>query len=158
MPGKEVFEQAKKRALRYLSYAPRSESQVKIKLRGLFPEGVVDEAVSWLKERGYLNDRDFAQSWKANRLAFRPRGRLAMKQELLRKGIDSSLVDEVLADVDEEKAAYEAARKKASALKDTDYSTFRQRLGAFLRRRGFDYDVIRLVVEALWRESTSFSG
>ena len=33
-----------------------------------------------------------------------------------------------------------------------DFVTFRTRLGSFLQRRGFGYDVTKRTVQALWRE------
>jgi len=33
-----------------------------------------------------------------------------------------------------------------------DYQTFRNRLGAFLQRRGFGYEVVTHTVKSLWNE------
>jgi regulatory protein len=33
-----------------------------------------------------------------------------------------------------------------------DYMTFRTRLGSFLQRRGFDYEIVARTVKALWKE------
>ncbi|MGB2854192.1 MAG: RecX family transcriptional regulator, partial [Dehalococcoidia bacterium] len=55
--------------------------------------------------------------------------------------------------VDDEESAYRAARRKGHNL-GKDYETFRQKLGAFLGRRGFSYDVINRTIERLWQESS----
>jgi SOS response regulatory protein OraA/RecX len=54
--------------------------------------------------------------------------------------------------VPEGEEAVEAGARKARALGMLDYSTFRERLAAFLQRRGFSYDVIGPTVERLWQE------
>jgi len=38
------------------------------------------------------------------------------------------------------------------ALGKDDYETFRRKMGAFLRRRGFGYEVVKRTTERLWQE------
>jgi regulatory protein len=71
---------------------------------------------------------------------------------LHQKGVSSEIIAEAVETMDNEAAAYRAGYKKAHSLDRADYYEFRRKLGAFLLRRGFDYEVIRLVVERLWRE------
>jgi len=44
--------------------------------------------------------------------------------------------------------------RKAQSLRTMDERTFRQRLGGFLQRRGFDYETTRTAVNRLWTESS----
>jgi SOS response regulatory protein OraA/RecX len=39
-----------------------------------------------------------------------------------------------------------------------DYQSFRRRLGEYLRRRGFNYEVINHTVERVWQELGNSSG
>jgi SOS response regulatory protein OraA/RecX len=57
--------------------------------------------------------------------------------------------------LDPSEAAYAAARPKAdrlAALAEQDPSAFKQKLGNFLLRRGFSYDVVREVTNRVLRE------
>ena len=71
------------------------------------------------------------------------------------KGVQREVVDELVDDEQDEQRALRAGRKKALLLvhtPDMDYATFRNRLGSFLQRRGFGYEVATRTVRALWKE------
>ena len=140
-------------ALRYLSYRPRSEKEVRDRLRrGGFRVDIVDKEVAKLKELALVNDATFAQFWKEGRENSRPRSQRVMKMELRRKGIDVEVIADVVKDVDEEAGAYQSASKKARSLGGLDEKAFYRRLGQLLQRRGYRYDLARRVVERLWQE------
>src|SRR5829696_8066038 len=63
-------------ALVFLGYRPRSEKEVRDRLRrGGYEQDAIDHAISRLHEWRYLDDADFARRWVENRTAHRPRGR-----------------------------------------------------------------------------------
>ena len=148
-----LFQDCIDAALRYLSYRPRSEAEVRRRLyRHGCGEYVVDKTITELKGRRLIDDVVFAQFWKDNRLSFSPRSGRMIKLELMQKGIAGETADEAIGDVDDETSAYEAGQKKARALAALDYGEFYHRLSNYLRRRGFSYEVIDSVVTRLWRE------
>lgn len=67
----DEVERAYERALNFLSYRPRSEAEVRRKLR---EKNVEDEVIEVVVERltrtGLLDDREFARYWVENRLQF----------------------------------------------------------------------------------------
>lgn len=135
-------------ALRYLGYRPRSEKEVRDRLRrGHFPAALIAEVMKRLKDIDLVNDAAFAQFWKEGREISRPRGRRLLKQELHFKGVDRETAEAAVEDVDEEEGAYRAAVKKVRSLKGLDDKTFRLRLGTFLQRRGYGYELSRRTVE-----------
>lgn len=149
----DAGEQAYERALRLLSYRARSEAEVRRGLRRhKTPDEVVEQVVERLKRAGLLDDAAFARLWIEDRATFRPRGRRALRSELRAKGLSPAAIDAALSEVDDAQAAYAAARKRAARLTDLAEADFRRRLGDFLARRGFDYDIIGEVVEKTWRE------
>jgi len=84
-----------------------------------------------------------------------PKGAQALKNELRMKGVKRELVDELVTDEQDEERALRAGRKKAAQLarqSEMDFKTFRARLGPFLQRRGFSYQVTTHAVHALWKE------
>jgi regulatory protein len=71
------------------------------------------------------------------------------------KGVEREVVDELVNDEQDEELALRAGRRKALSLiniPDMDYATFRNRLGSFLQRRGFGYEVSKRTVSSLWKE------
>jgi len=156
LKSEEAEQQAVDRALNYLSFRPRSREEVRRYLRRKeTPPEIIEAALARLDRLDYVNDRAFASFWVENREQFNPRGAHALKNELRMKGVERELVDELVSDEGDEERALQAARKKASLLAGTpgmDHTKFRNRLGSFLQRRGFGYDVTARVVRQLWQE------
>ena len=75
-----------------------------------------------------------------------------LQQELRQKGIPPQIIAEVVEEVDDWSSAYKAIQRKATKLRSSDYHSFRRQFSAFLRRRGFDYEVTRHTVEQLCQE------
>jgi regulatory protein len=152
----ETLQQAVDRALNFLSFRPRSRAEVRRYLKGKAVEPTVIEAVMQrLDHLELINDRDFASFWIENREQFSPRGAQALKNELRMKGVKRDIIDEMVNDEQDEDLAMQAARKKALSLiqqPGIDYATFYRRLGSFLQRRGFDYEVTSRTVKTLWQE------
>jgi len=104
-------------AYRYLSYRPRSESEVREKLqRRGFDGDCTEAAISRLREQGLVDDAAFAQFWKENRESFSPRSQRLTRLELKRKGVGSDVIEQVTADVDDGDSAYRAALGKVRRL------------------------------------------
>ncbi len=140
-------------AARYLNYRPRSESELRQRLqqRG-FDGDSIESVIAKLKERGLVDDVAFAQFWKDNRELFSPRSQWLTKLELRQKGVAGVLIDRVVGTIDDSDSAYRAALSKVRNLPVSDYQSFRQRLGEYLKRRGFSYGVINHTIEQLWQE------
>jgi len=144
------------RAVRYLSYRPRSTAEVRRTLEGAeFAPEAIEAALVRLAGQGYLDDAAFATYWVENRQRFRPKGEQALRQELRRAGVDKEIIDESLDGLDSSEAAYAAAQPRANrltVLAAEDPAAFKRKLSEFLLRRGFTYDVVRDVVARLLRE------
>jgi regulatory protein len=137
-------------ALVFLGYRPRSEKEVRDRLRrGGYEQEAIDHAISRLHEWRYLDDADFARRWVENRATHRPRGRRLLQQELRHKGIDTETAREAIDDaaLDETGAAEELARRRLPAYSGDEPAAIRRRLGAYLARRGYSYDVIRTALD-----------
>jgi regulatory protein len=145
---RDDVERAYERALNFLSYRPRSEAEVR---RNLGKKKVADEVVEEVVERlvriGMLDDQEFARYWVENRVQFNPRGARALRHELWQKGIPASVVDDVLADFDEEAVARKAMDSGARRLSHLEPWDFRRKLEAYLARRGFSRAVFGPLVE-----------
>ena len=95
-------------ALVFLGYRPRSEKEVRDRLRrGGYEQDAIDHTISQLHEWRYLDD----------------------------------------ADLDETGAAEALARRRLPSYAGDEPAATRRRLGAYLARRGYGYDVIRIALD-----------
>jgi len=140
-------------ATHYLSYRPRSESELRerLHLRG-FDGDSVEAVLAKLKEQGVVDDMAFTQFWKDNRESFSPRSQWLTKLELKRKGVAEDIIDQVTDAIDDDNSAYRAALSKARSLPLSDRQDFCRQLGGYLKRRGFGYRVIKHTTERVWQE------
>jgi regulatory protein len=145
-------------AARLLQARPRSTAELRERLeRKQFSPDTIEQTIARLTDLGMLDDAAFARSWVENRNTCRPRGQLALRQELSRKGIDRTIIDMTLQDDELMGDEYERARTLALAAlpkyaQAPDYATFQRRLGGYLQRRGFGYDIIKSLLNELWRD------
>jgi regulatory protein len=140
-----------KAATIFLSYRPRSEYELKQRLmRRGFDVDCINDVLQRLKENGLVDDTLFAKFWIENREAFSPRSRRLTGLELRRKGVPAEVVSDVTETIDDEDYAYRAALRKSRGLTLSESNS--QRLGEFLKRRGFSYSVIDHTLKRLERE------
>ncbi len=148
-------------ALAFLAYRPRSEREVRDRLRQKgYPPEAIDAAIEKLRGWRYLDDADFARRWVENRETHQPRGRRLLEQELRRKGIDRDTAREIVeeADIDERTAALDLARNRLRRLPTGDPAGNRRRLADFLARRGYGWDVVRPTLDAVLGEADDDAG
>ncbi|HLG77488.1 MAG TPA: RecX family transcriptional regulator [Ktedonobacteraceae bacterium] len=152
----EAVQQAVGRALNFLSFRPRSREEIRRYLRRKeTAPALIDTVLERLEHLELVDDRGFATFWIESRERFQPKGAQAIKNELRMKGVARDVVDELVDDEQDEERALVAGRKKALTLLNQstlDYNTFRSRLGPFLQRRGFSYEVVSRTVRTLWQE------
>ena len=101
-----------------------------------------------------LDDEAFARYWVEQREAFKPRSHLALRQELQKKGVNRAIIEAVLDEVDQTAAAQRAAIKQVHRYTHLTEIEFRNKLGGFLQRRGFPYEIIRQVIDELWEANS----
>jgi regulatory protein len=146
-------ERAYEGALDFLSYRPRSRAEVARRLQQKgFSEAVSEAVTERLCRAKLLDDMAFAQYWISNREQFKPRGSYALRHELRQKGVESSIIDALLEEVDEAEGGYRAAVKRLARWKRLPSNVRRRKMGDYLRRRGFGYATIEQVWERLVAE------
>jgi regulatory protein len=140
-------------ALHFLSYRPRSRSEIVRRLRKHnFSEPAIEAALDRLIRSGLLDDKAFAEYWIENRQRFKPRGRYALRHELRQKGVPSEIIDDLLQEVDESDGAYRAAQKRLDRWKELDDDALYRKMSGYLQRRGFGYAVVQEVWERILAE------
>jgi regulatory protein len=150
---RDSFEKTYDRALRFLSYRPRSEAEVRRYLQGkAVSPAIEEEVIERLTRAKLLDDLAFARYWVESRESFNPRGLRMLRYELRQKGLSEKTIAQALTDLDEEEGAYRVALRRGRRLAHLDQVSFRQKLGAYLLRRGFPYEVVNLAVARAWQE------
>ncbi|MGB9775200.1 MAG: RecX family transcriptional regulator [Anaerolineae bacterium] len=144
---RDTAERAADRALDLLSYRPRSEAEIRERLAEQYDPGTAEEVLERLRRTGLVDDREFARYWVQNRLQHNPRGARALRQELYQKRVDESVIEEVLAEYDEEEAAARAAETARRKFQGLPPDVFRRRLTDYLLRRGFPSSIVQAVVQ-----------
>ena len=86
---------------------------------------------------------------RLERAGYDPETTQTVIERLRRKGVPSTAIDSALAEVDEPQAAWAAVQRVSQRWTPLDPSARRQKLYAYLQRRGFDHDTIRLVLHRL---------
>lgn len=140
------------RALNILAFRARSARELQ---RRLVQKGATasraDLVVEKLRERGLIDDADFARQLARSKVSGGASKR-RLHQELFKKGVARDVADEAVAqvleeeEVDEVAVAERVARKRLPSLASADAPTRRRRLYAFLARRGHDTDTIQEVM------------
>jgi regulatory protein len=150
----EALEDAHEKALRFLEPRPRSAAELKRHLlKKKIAVDIIAQVTARLTEAGLIDDTAFAKFWVENREEFRPRAARALRFELKRKGLSDAIIAEAIGTLDEGESAYRAGAARAQRWRELDRREFREKLGAFLIRRGFSYAVAKRAVERLWDET-----
>ena len=140
-------------AARFLAVRPRSAQEVRQNLaRKKIPEPVIDAALEKLSAFGYIDDRAFADLWVRDRDTYKPSSPRALRYELRRKGISDAIIDDVIADLEPDDAAYRAAEAQLRRYRGLERREFRNKMSAFLQRRGFSFEVVRTTLRRLFAE------
>ncbi len=141
-------------AARLLNYRMRTRFELRDRLsqKG-FQQEVVQKVIRKMSDIGLVDDSRFADAFVASKIASKPVGKKELARGLREKGVArETAVAAIEAVGDEEtqlRLALDAAAVKMRSLKRFDPPKRRDRLVAFLARRGFEWDVIRKVTRAL---------
>ncbi len=142
------------KTLNFIQYRTRSSQELRRYLtKQAVGEDVVKRILERLERAGLVDDTRFAQAWVENRSDLRPRSRHALAYELRQRGVDPQAISEALEDVEDEPLALEAARKQAYRYQALEWQDFRQKLCAYLARRGFNYSISVEAAQKVWSEN-----
>ncbi|MFF6999629.1 recombination regulator RecX [Streptomyces sp. NPDC008313] len=155
-PG-DPGERARAICLRLLTGTPRTRKQLADALRKReIPDDVADEVLSRFEEVGLINDSAFAEAWVESRHHGRGLARRALARELRTKGVDPTLIDEAVGQLDseqEETTARELVARKLRSTRGLDRDKRIRRLAGMLARKGYSEGMaLRLVRQALEEE------
>jgi len=149
----EIVDRLFARALKYISYRDRSEKEVvdylNKKLRKSDDLELVDKVVEKLKGHNLIDDLEFAGKWVGAR--FRSgRGPVRIGMELVKKGIERSVIKSSLMEIDDSgwiKSAKELIGKRKKRWEKEEYLKKREKAMRFLVYRRFPLGMARKVID-----------
>lgn len=149
----EDFEKFYNKALEFLSYRPRSEKEVrdKLKLKKVDPP-TIDKIIAKLIDKKFINDEEFARQWIESRLRFKPRSLRLVKMELKQKGISQEIIEsriknQELGSESDLESAKKLVEKRIGRLKGLPKQKIYEKLGRYLASKGFNWDTIKKAVD-----------
>lgn len=157
--GADILRKAKKRALYLLGERSMCRGELNAKLVRTYGTDIAEQAVDYVAELGYINDEEYAPKL-ADYLIRRKRwGKYRAKREMIHRGLDAELVENVLAEFTEEELDSELIEliEKKYYSKIADYDDRRRTIAA-LMRRGYDYSSIKRCVESVIESDDFFDN
>lgn len=137
----QEFVKAKTTVFRLLRFRPRSEKELRDKLRAKdISTATLERTIEYFKQIQIIDDRQFAQGWINSRLN-KPFGLNRIKIELKQKGIDEETFKAAAArateEYDELSVINALAKKRLTRYPGVEKNKSRRRLTEYLLRRGF---------------------
>lgn len=136
----------KAKAVRLINHRARSTAELRQRLLDaeFEPEGV-EEVIDRCRANGMLDDAEFAKEWVRQREKNQKKSVAVLRRELQRKGIAQALIEDALAQVDEESQEQileDLVTKKAGSVKTRpadrkEYDKALRRVLGVAARRGF---------------------
>ncbi len=145
-PVSNEAKKAREKAVYYLQFSGKTESELRKKLAEQeFSPASVDSAIEFVKKYRYLDDEDYTRRFiekNGNK-----KSRKQMKYELMQKGVAREILDVVFEDmvVDEETQILTLLEKRKYPGEEATREE-KQKISAFLARKGFSYDAISSAV------------
>lgn len=144
-----IVKRAKLRAMHLLNDMDRTENQLREKLRAnYYTEDVIEEAMNYVKSFGYVNDLNYAKRFVDSRKDKKSKKEIYIL--LSNKGLSRDLIEIAFEECydrsDGRSAITELLRKKKYCAETADEKE-KQKMIAFLMRKGFSYDDIRQVLQ-----------
>jgi len=144
--------QALAKAESFCVYQERSQKEVRYKLVEWGMRGdELEEIITDLIINNFLNEERFAKSYASGKFNIKHWGRIKIKQGLKLKGVPDKILQKAIYSIDEDdylQTIEKLAVKKAESLGENDPFKRKNRLMSYLQTKGFETDLILLVLKA----------
>lgn len=141
----EQVERAKEKILDFLTYAPRTRSELyeKLEKKG-FKEVAIIKALDRLEEVGVVDDAKFAIDWAYSRFHYGNKAPYLINRELSQKGLSEELIENALEPFQSDEVirekAHELAVSKSRGMRRANQELGpkdTQKIASYLARKGF---------------------
>jgi regulatory protein len=134
------------------------ELRLKMKNKGFKPQ-LIDNAISALKERKYLDDERYCDMFIKDKINISKYGVRKIKEALYYKGIDKEIIEEKIKSISaesEEERALVLGEKKLLNIKENDNRKKMAKLSNYLLGKGFEYETVNRALRKLLNADNDF--
>ena len=142
----EEFDTAKTRVLKYILYKKRTENEVRTKFGKTIEENMLDDIIEYLKEAGYIDDKEYIRKTVNNFIALKNLSIREMKYKLLAKGLSKNNVEDYIYENKEELEEYETKSAENLIYKKST-SMEKDEIKQFLLKKGYKLENINKAME-----------
>lgn len=149
------FAQGKSLALYYISFKMRTSTEVKKYLQEHdIPSEQIEQIIAVLIENNLINDLSYAENFIQGKISMASSGPYQIKQKLLTKGIDNTLITQALDEFYNEEEQIEVAYKLAEKLVRSSahrltLNQLKQKIIQSLMNKGFSYSISSISLDSL---------
>jgi regulatory protein len=144
--------QALAKAESFCVYQERSQKEVRYKLVEWGMRGdELEEIITDLILSNFLNEERFAKTYASGKFNVKHWGRVKIKQGLKLKGVPDKILQKAIYSLDDDdylQTIEKLALKKVESLSENDPFKRKNKLMSYLQAKGFETDLILLVLKA----------
>ncbi len=142
----EEFEKSKEKVLKYILYQKRSEQEVRNKFASLIEDNMLEDIIEYLKEAGYINDKNFIEKTVNNFIALKNLSIKEIQYKLLAKGIKKSDIEDYIYENKEDLERYEIKSASNIIYKKSNAMEIEE-IKQYLLKKGYKKDNIDAALE-----------
>ena len=142
----EEFDKQKTKVLKYILYKRRTESEIKNKFSKIYTEDLLEEIIEYLKEAGYINDKEYIEKTINNMKILKNLSKREIQYKLMTKGIKKDDIEDYfyenseILDEYEQKSAYNIYNKKITTMEPEE-------IKQYLLKKGYSSENIKIAME-----------
>ena len=135
---------------KYCAYQERCQSEVRTRLIEHSVYGdALEEILAELITENFLNEERFAKAYAGGKFRIKKWGKMKIVKELKFKKISSYSINKALKEIDYDaylETLHQLLEKKSRTLRSKDKWDKRKKLTSFATQKGYEYDVIKEVL------------
>lgn len=142
----EEFDNQKTKVLKYILYKKRSEQEVRTKFEKVIDEDMLDDIIEYLKEAGYINDKEYIEKAVNNFMNLKNLSVKELQYKLMAKGLDRDDIEDYFYENREMLQNYEIKSAKNMLIKkESDMEA--SELIQYLLKKGYKLENIKKALE-----------
>lgn len=148
----EEFDKQKTKVMNYILYKKRSEQETRKKFENIIEPELLDDILEYVKEAGYLNDKDYIKKAIQEYKALKNLSIKEIEYKLVTKGIKRQDIEDYFSENKEELTEYEIRSAYNLILKKSEKKE--EEVIRYLMQKGYSSDNIRKAIQKLEEEET----
>ncbi len=142
----EQLDKAKTKILKYILYKKRSEGEIRNKFSGTIEENLLDDAIEYLKEAGYINDKEYIKKTVNEWKTLKNLSQKEIQFKLLSKGLNKEDIEDYMSENREELENFEI-KSAEDIIYKKESSKEAEEIIQYLLKKGYKMDNIKKAIE-----------